>query len=105
LSCPFLAGSESESWETTFKKLVTEKKVHEAKALWVKIGIVFGDSSLNVMEHTSSLRCRDCKNLRFGQKKFRRQIFIPENFVQKLEANIHWTVIDRIFGLVAFRNS
>ena len=30
---------------------MSEKRVNEPKALWVKIGIVFGDSSLNAMEH------------------------------------------------------
>ena len=52
--CPFLAGNESECWETTFRKLVNEKKANEANALWVKIGIVFGDSGLNVMDHNNS---------------------------------------------------
>ena len=51
IACPFLAGSESESWETTFRKLVNEKKVNEPKALWVKIGIVFGDSAISVSDH------------------------------------------------------
>ena len=38
-ACPFLAGNESESWESTFRKLVNEKKVNEPKALWVKVCI------------------------------------------------------------------
>jgi hypothetical protein len=54
IACPFLAGNESESWETTFRKLVSEKKVNEAKALWVKIGIVFGDASINVIDYQNA---------------------------------------------------
>ena len=53
-ACPFLVGNESECWETTFRKLVNEKKVNETQALWVKIGIVFGDAGINALEHNNT---------------------------------------------------
>lgn len=45
-SCPLMLGGEAESLETTFKKLIFEKKGSaEQKSLWVEIGIIFGVES------------------------------------------------------------
>jgi dedicator of cytokinesis protein 1 len=46
LACPFLFSNDSETLESTFRKLVFEKKANvESKVFWVNIGIIFGDVS------------------------------------------------------------